>query len=120
MAQEGPLLASVRRLAEDLSVEEILGLPEPALPVRLWSDDGERLRVDVLVGLGAEHPGDREAALGRLRAEDREAIVARIEFGQSYDELALTLDKPSRDAARVAVSRALVRLAAEMKADRRE
>ena len=58
-----------------------------------------------------------EAALARLRPEDREAIVARIEFGQSYDELAATLDKPSRDAARVAVSRALVRLAAEMKAD---
>jgi subtilisin family serine protease len=63
MAQEGPLLASVRRLAEDLPAEEIVGLPEPTLPVRLWSDDDERLRVDVLVGLGAEDPGERERTL---------------------------------------------------------
>src|SRR5215831_18844534 len=56
-----------------------------------------------------------ETALQRLRAEDREAIVARIEMGFTHDELATLLGKPSANAARMAVERALVRLAAEMR-----
>jgi RNA polymerase sigma factor (sigma-70 family) len=55
-----------------------------------------------------------EAALQRLRSEDREAIVARVELGQSYRQVAMSLGKPSEDAAQMAVSRALVRLAKEM------
>lgn len=55
-----------------------------------------------------------EAALHRLRSDDREAIIARVELGASYDEMAQSLGKPSPDAARVAVGRALVRLAKEM------
>jgi RNA polymerase sigma factor (sigma-70 family) len=56
-----------------------------------------------------------EAALEQLRDEDREAIIARVELRQSYQQVALVLGKPSPDAARVAVKRALVRLAEKMK-----
>ena len=56
-----------------------------------------------------------EAALQRLRAEDREAIIARIEMGFTHEELARLLGKPSANAARMALERALVRLAAEMR-----
>ena len=55
-----------------------------------------------------------EAALGRLTDVDREAIVGRIEFGLGYADLAAYLSQPSEDAARIAVNRALVRLAALM------
>jgi RNA polymerase sigma-70 factor (ECF subfamily) len=55
-----------------------------------------------------------EAALGRLKAEDREAIVARLEMEWSYQDIAHALGKPSADAARMTVSRALLRLAEEM------
>ena len=55
-----------------------------------------------------------EAALQRLRASDREAIIARIEMGFTNEELAQLLGKPSANAARMALERALVRLAAEM------
>jgi RNA polymerase sigma factor (sigma-70 family) len=55
-----------------------------------------------------------EAALARLKPEERDAIVARIEFGLSYAEVAETLDKPSPDAARMAVVRAVERPAEEM------
>ena len=55
-----------------------------------------------------------EAALGRLRESDRELIVARLELGLTYEEMAEALDKPSWNAARMAVARALVRLAAEL------
>lgn len=52
-----------------------------------------------------------ETALHQLRPDDREAIVARLEMGYSYGEIAVMLGKSSPDAARVAISRALVRLA---------
>lgn len=51
-----------------------------------------------------------EAGLKGLREEDREAIVLRIEMGYDYDALAEALGKPSANAARMAVARALVRL----------
>jgi len=55
-----------------------------------------------------------EKALQQLRAEDREAIIARIEMGFTNEELATLLGKPSANAARMAVERALVRLITEM------
>jgi len=55
-----------------------------------------------------------EEALARLRADDRELITLRVELGLPYREIAEILDKPSEDAAQMAVSRALVRLAREM------
>lgn len=56
-----------------------------------------------------------EEALSRLRPEDREAIVGRVELGLTNDELADALGKPSPNAARMAVERALFRLAKEMR-----
>jgi RNA polymerase sigma factor (sigma-70 family) len=56
-----------------------------------------------------------EAALARLRPDEREAIIARVEMDYSYEEMAEALDKPSADAARKAAKRALLRLAEEMK-----
>jgi RNA polymerase sigma-70 factor (ECF subfamily) len=52
-----------------------------------------------------------EAALQRLRPAEREMVVARIEMGFSYPEIAVMLGRPSADAVRAAVARALVRLA---------
>lgn len=60
-----------------------------------------------------------ETALGRLTQEEREAIIGRVELGNSYEALALSLGKPSADAARMTVTRALVRLAEEMKHEHR-
>jgi RNA polymerase sigma factor (sigma-70 family) len=53
------------------------------------------------------------AALAMLSPIDRALITERTERGCTYDELAATLGKPSGAAARVAVSRALVRLIAQ-------
>jgi RNA polymerase sigma-70 factor (ECF subfamily) len=55
-----------------------------------------------------------EAGLARLTEEEREAVVTRVEFGLSFAEVAEVLGKPSPDAARMAVVRALVKLAREM------
>ena len=64
--------------------------------------------------IGSEALARYEAALQRLRPDEREVLIARVELGLSYQQIAASHDKPSADAARMAVSRALVRLAEEM------
>jgi RNA polymerase sigma factor (sigma-70 family) len=64
--------------------------------------------------ISAERLERYERALASLRKEDREAIVLRVELGLDYDEMATQLGKPSADAARMAVTRAIVRLADKM------
>jgi RNA polymerase sigma-70 factor (ECF subfamily) len=65
--------------------------------------------------IGREAVERYESALQRLRPEEREAIIARVEMDYNYEELAQALGKPTPDAARKAAQRALVRLAEEMK-----
>ncbi len=55
-----------------------------------------------------------ESALQLLQEEERQAVVARIEMGFSFQEIAVMLGKPSADAARMTVSRSLVRLAQQL------
>jgi RNA polymerase sigma-70 factor (ECF subfamily) len=64
--------------------------------------------------IGSQNLERYERALQRLSAGDREAVIARLELQYSYEELAVVLDKPTADAARVAVTRAVKRLAREM------
>lgn len=64
--------------------------------------------------IGREMLERYEAALARLAEADREAVLARVELRQSYAEIAAQLGKPSPDAARMAVQRAITRLAREM------
>jgi RNA polymerase sigma factor (sigma-70 family) len=68
--------------------------------------------------IGREAVEAYEQALQQLKPEEREAIIARVELGYSYEELAVALNKPTADAARKAAQRALVRLAKEMKRGR--
>jgi RNA polymerase sigma factor (sigma-70 family) len=64
--------------------------------------------------IGREAVERYEGALQRLKAEEREAIIARVEMGYSFEELAEALGKRTPDAARKTAHRALVRLAEEM------
>ena len=58
-----------------------------------------------------------ERALATLKPEEQEAIIARVEMGYTYQELAESLGKSSVDAARKATERALVRLLEAMDHD---
>jgi RNA polymerase sigma-70 factor, ECF subfamily len=89
--------------------------PVGPLDMDLAGDDPSPLQQAV----GRETLDRYEAAMERLRPEEREAIVARIELGLSHAEVAEALGKPSAAAAHMAVSRALVRLAEEMAHDRK-
>jgi RNA polymerase sigma-70 factor, ECF subfamily len=80
---------------------------------------------DGLVPAGGESPLEQaigrqnleryERALATLKADEREAIIGRIEMGYTYQELAEAIGKTSAEAARKATERALVRLAVEMR-----
>jgi DNA-directed RNA polymerase specialized sigma24 family protein len=75
-----------------------------------------------------ETPSPLEQAIGkgferyetrsRRSSPDRDAIVARIELQQSYEEVAIALGKPNANAARMAVTRALARLIEAMQHER--
>jgi RNA polymerase sigma-70 factor (ECF subfamily) len=56
-----------------------------------------------------------ERALQELRESDRELVIAHVEFGFTHQELADAFDKPSANAARMALQRALLQLAKQMK-----
>jgi RNA polymerase sigma factor (sigma-70 family) len=55
-----------------------------------------------------------ESALARLTPNDRELVVARIDLGLGYREIAEVAGRPSADAVRMALARALVKLAEAM------
>lgn len=54
------------------------------------------------------------AALARLKPTDRRLVVARVELGYTPQQLALMTGRRRPDTARIALHRALVRLADEM------
>lgn len=61
--------------------------------------------------IGADQLQRFEDALATLPAEQQQAVMLRVEFGYSHAQIAEALGKPSMDAARVMVSRALAELA---------
>ena len=94
----------VRRVSR---VSVVPGLGEAAEPI-----DPAASPLDEAIG--RESVARYEAALQRLRAEDRELIIARLEMQQNYAEIAAMCGKRTPDAARMAVARALVKLVEEM------
>lgn len=81
-------------------------------PLDLEAEDKGQSPLDAAIG--RETVDRYERALARLDPDDREAVVARIELGFSNEQIAELLGKPTANAARVAVQRAIVRLAREM------
>jgi RNA polymerase sigma factor (sigma-70 family) len=65
--------------------------------------------------VGQEAVERYESALARLSDTDRELIVASIELGYDFEQLAEATGRRSADAARKAAKRALIKLAEEMR-----
>lgn len=64
--------------------------------------------------IGTEAMERYERALARLQDVERQAVIARLELGYSYAEVAALVNKPTAGAARVAISRAVTKLARYM------
>lgn len=82
--------------------------------VSLDPDEVDDITSPLEAAIGRQSLAAYEAALERLPADVRAAVVSRVELGLSYAEIATVLDMRSPDAARMAVARALVRVAEEM------
>jgi RNA polymerase sigma-70 factor (ECF subfamily) len=61
--------------------------------------------------IGHETFNRYDRALAQLGEVEREAVIARIELGFTYEEVASLVGKPTANAARAAVSRALGKMA---------
>jgi RNA polymerase sigma-70 factor (ECF subfamily) len=68
--------------------------------------------------IGREGIERYQRALERLDPDERDLIIARMEMGYTYDELAQAMGKPTGEAARKAAHRALVKLIGEMQRGR--
>lgn len=67
--------------------------------------------------LGREAEARYNEALKRLSAEEQELVIGRLELQMTYQELAIHTAKASPDAARMAVNRAIRKLATVLEDD---
>ena len=111
---EGALQAYLRQAVMNKIRDEVRRTKRTPMAVSLTDDHADRTASPLDTAIGLEAVERYEAALARLRPEDREAVVVRIEMDGTYQDVAQALGKPSADAARMAVTRALLRLAEEM------
>jgi len=88
-------------------------MPSNALPV--VSGDKDQL---LQQAIGHETLDAYETALEQLPEPHQHAVILRIEFGYSFEQIADAVGSPSANAARMTVNRALARLAETMSAYR--
>lgn len=81
------------------------------MPFDIVSDETSPLEA----AMSAEDADRYEQALSRLSDDDRQLIVLRVELGLEYAAMAAAMNKPSAAAARMACTRAIGRLAQEMR-----
>ena len=111
---EGALHAYLRQAILNRIREELRRATRRPPRSELDSAAEDDARSPLAAAIGQEAIDRYERALARLRPEDRELVVARIELGYTNREIAELLDKPTPNAARMATERAVVRLAKEM------
>jgi RNA polymerase sigma factor (sigma-70 family) len=111
---DGALQAYLRQAVMNKIRDELRRLGRRPPPVELPEGLPASTTSPLDDAIGQEAVNRYEAALATLSDDDRAAIVARVELGASYSEVAAALGKPSPDAARMAVQRALARLATKM------
>lgn len=112
---EGALHAYLRQAVKNRIRDEIRKRQRRGAKEGVDSDILDREPSPLEQAIGHQAMDRYESALGRLRVEDRDMLIGRIELGLTYDELAAASGKPSADAARKAARRALVKLVEEMK-----
>lgn len=113
---EGALQAYLRQALINRVRDEVrrVGRYPPPAGIDENDEHADRSASPLDEAIGREAVERYESALQRLRPEERELIIARVELQQSYAQIAASHGKNSPDAARMAVTRALVRLAEEM------
>lgn len=115
----GALQAYLRRAIANHIRDEIRKVNARPAPADLPDNHPDNGPSPLEQAIGKEGLARYEAALERLKPSEQEAIVARLELQQSYEEMAIALGKPTAEAARMAVMRAVKSLIKAMdEADR--
>lgn len=114
---EGALLAYLRQAVRNRITDEVRSHMRRPAASTIDTAHPDEAASPLEMAVGSELLDRYERALQQLRAIEREAIIARVELGYSYDELATALNKPTAGAARLTVTRALARLARLMDRD---
>jgi len=114
----GALYAYLRQAMQRRVLDELRRAQRRPAAQELTPAERDRAASPLEEAIGREALERYEKSLKLLNDQEREAVVCRVEMGMDYGQIAETLGKPSRDAARMSVSRALVRLAKGMGHDR--
>ena len=110
----GALLAYLRQAILNRIRDEARVIKRRPVPVELDEEQPAGGASPLELAIDRADLARYDAALARLRPADREAIVLRIELQSSYEEVARALGKPTANAARTFVVRALYKLYQEM------
>ena len=112
--REGAFLAYLRKILLNQLRDEIRRATrrrqEPIVEETLVSNEASLVEQ----AIGSEAMSRYEATLSQLDEHQREAVILRLEFGYSHQEVADAVGLSSPDAARMTVARAVVRLAEAM------
>jgi RNA polymerase sigma factor (sigma-70 family) len=115
LPDDGALQAYLRQAVLNRIRDEVRRAARRPVPETLDSGVQDPGTSPLEGAIGTQSMERYEQALQRLRADERDAIIARVEMRMPYDELARATGKPSPNAARMFVARALVRLGEEMR-----
>ncbi len=109
-ARAGAFLAYLRRIFINC-INDSLRKSKPTSDI----DDFLNCRTHFSTELDIDEYMYYEKALEKLNKKEQEAVILRIEFGFTYAEIAKEIGKNSEDAARMYISRALLKLAKTIK-----
>jgi RNA polymerase sigma factor (sigma-70 family) len=114
LGRHGALMAYLRQVLRNLIVDKIRAADRAPRPTPLDDQHVDDTLSPLERALDREKVELYEAALQCLKPRDAELIILRVEQQADYDEIAVFLSLPTANAARIAVRRALFRLAHEM------
>ena len=112
--KEGAFLAYLRRILLNQIRDEIRRTARRPPAQQLPEEVRDRKPSPLEAAIGREQLEAYEKALATLTEREQEAFIMRMELGFSHPEVAESLGFASANAARMAVSRALVRLSEVM------
>ena len=115
LKRKGALQAYLRQAIHNRITDELRSFGRRGLPDPLDSDAADSQPSPLDLALDAETRARYLGALRRLRPKEQELIVGRIELGYEYEQLAIVTGRPGGESARVAVRRAMLKLAAQMR-----
>jgi RNA polymerase sigma-70 factor (ECF subfamily) len=111
---EHALRVYLRRAIQNRIRDELRRHDVRGTALELDGQEQDRSPSPLALSISSEQMARYRGALCRLREEERALIVGRFELGYNYEQLALATGRVSPDAARVALRRAMRRLAEEM------